>query len=206
MNRIIADFHRLYYDSKVWLQNTTWMGVPILKLPFDLFLFQEIIYETKPDLIVECGTYNGGSALFFASMMDLINNGHVLTIDTISRPNMPKHPRITYFKGSSTSQEALDKVKSMIRPNSKVMVILDSDHTKAHVLNEIRLYKDFVSKGSYLVVEDTNINGHPVRTGWGPGPMEAVQEFMGNNREFIIDTSKHKFFVTFQPNGFLKKL
>jgi cephalosporin hydroxylase len=206
MSKFIEEFHKHLYNSRVWQDNTTWLGTPILKMPLDLFIYQEIIYEVKPDLIIETGTYNGGSALYFASILDLLNKGHVLTIDIQHRPNMPTHPRISYHRGLSTAKETIAKVKRVVKPNDVVMVILDSDHSKKNVLEELNLYKSFVTKDSYLVVEDTNINGHPVRSGWGEGPMEAVQDFLKGNKEFVIDKSKHKFFVTFHPNGFLKRL
>ncbi|PFE00333.1 cephalosporin hydroxylase [Bacillus cereus] len=206
MNDFIQEFHKHYYDSLVWFKNTKWLGVPIHKCPLDLFLYQEIIYQIKPDLIIECGTYDGGSALFFSSMLDLIQKGQVLSIDIAPQLNLPTHPRLTYLRASSTSSEAIEKVQSMINPEDVVMVILDSDHSKNHVLNELKLYSRVVNTGSYLVVEDTNINGHPVLPNWGPGPMEAITEFLKENNEFVIDESKHKFFVTFHPNGFLYKV
>ncbi|MEW9672174.1 CmcI family methyltransferase [Ammoniphilus sp. 3BR4] len=205
VRNIFHEFLKHYFHSGVWNRDTKWLGVPILNFPLDLFLFQEMIVEIKPDLIVECGTYNGGSALFFASILDLINKGKVITIDTAPQPNLPSHPRITYFKASSTSPEAIAKVKAMINPGDAVMVFLDSDHRKNHVLSEMRLYNQFVSKGSYMVVEDTCINGHPILPNYGPGPMEAVEEFLIGNNEFFVDESKHKFFVTFHPRGFLRK-
>lgn len=201
----IHEFHKHYYESKVWATGTTWLGTPIQKLPLDLFLYQEIIYDIKPDLIIECGTCNGGSTLFFASMLDLIHKGKVVSIDITPQPNLPIHPRITYLKDSSTSPDALRKVENMINPGDIVMVNLDSDHTKEHVLSELKLYSPFVTGGSYLIVEDTNINGHPILPEFGPGPMEAVEEFLKGNNEFFIDESKHKFFFTFHPRGFLRR-
>ena len=206
MSNIIEEFHKHYYDSKVWLGNTRWLGIPILKLPLDLFIYQEIIFDIKPDLIIECGTFNGGSALFFSSMLDLINKGKVISIDHVLRSNLPSHPRLTYIKASSTSDEALEKVKQLINPGDVVVVVLDSDHRKNHVLSELELYGKYVTKGSYLVVEDTNVNGHPILPDFGPGPMEAVEEFLLENNEFMIDESKHKFFFTFCPKGFLRKV
>lgn len=206
MSNIIEEFHKHYYDSKVWLGNTRWLGIPILKLPLDLFIYQEIIFDIKPDLIIECGTFNGGSALFFSSMLDLINKGKVISIDHLLRSNLPSHPRLTYIKASSTSDEALEKVEQLINPGDVVMVVLDSDHRKNHVLSELELYGKYVTKGSYLVVEDTNVNGHPILPNFGPGPMEAVEEFLLENDEFEIDESKHKFLVTFCPKGFLRKV
>ncbi|MEK3886282.1 CmcI family methyltransferase [Bacillus sp. FSL K6-3431] len=206
MGNFIEAFHKHYYDSLVWANDTTWLGVPIYKCPLDLFLYQEIIYQIKPDLIIECGTYDGGSALFFSSMLDLNQKGKILSIDISPQPNLPSHPRLTYLQASSTSPEAMEKVQSMINPEDVVLVVLDSDHSKNHVLNELRLYSNIVTTGSYLIVEDTNINGHPVYRNFGPGPMEALTEFLKENHDFVIDQSKHKFFLTFHPYGFLMKI
>ena len=197
-------FHRYYYDKQVW-ENTKWLGVRIQKLPMDLVVYQEILYELKPDVIVEAGTNYGGSAYFFASMMDLIGNGRVITIDIKEQPNRPQHPRITYLLGSSTAPDTIAKVRSLIPAQAKVMVVLDSDHSRDHVLNELRLYQAFVSPRQYLVVEDTNVNGHPVFRGHGPGPMEALDAFLEENRDFEIDQSREKFLLTFNPRGYLKK-
>jgi cephalosporin hydroxylase len=205
MNLIIDEFHKLYYNSLVW-QNTKWLGVPIVKMPLDLMLYQEIIFEVKPDVIIESGTFNGGSALFFASMLDLINKGKIMTIDVSPQPNLPIHPRISYINGSSVADDILQKVEGFIKSGDVVLVCLDSDHTKQHVLNELKAYSKFVTKGSYLICEDTNINGHPVLPDHGAGPMEAVQQFLQTNNDFTIDESKHKFFVSFNLNGYLLKI
>jgi len=206
---IIDSFHKLYYDSnifgKTW-KDTFWLGVPIAKCPLDLWICQEIIFELKPDIIIECGTAYGGSALFFASMCDLVDNGKVITIDIEDREDRPQHRRIKYLLGSSTSKEIVDDVKGLIRDKNKVMVNLNSEHSKQHVLNELRIYSKLVTNGSYLIVEDTNINGHPVCPDFGPGPMEAVDEFLKENKDFIVDKSKEKFFLTFNPKGYLLKI
>ncbi|MCY8939154.1 CmcI family methyltransferase [Peribacillus frigoritolerans] len=206
MTDIIEEFHKYYYNSLVWAHDTKWLGTPIAKLPLDLFLYQEMIYEIKPDVIIESGTFSGGSALFFASMLDLVNNGKVMSIDISPQPNLPVHPRITYLNASSTAKKTLETVTNFINPGDKVMVNLDSDHTKDHVLNELKLYSQLVTVGSYLIVEDTNINGNPVYPDFGPGPMEAVDEFLQDNDQFIIDEDKHKFLLSFHPRGFLKKI
>ncbi|MCW4009513.1 MAG: cephalosporin hydroxylase family protein [Candidatus Bathyarchaeota archaeon] len=202
---MVNEFNKIYYDSKVWTR-TYWFGVPILKCPTDLWVYQEILFEQKPDLIIECGTANGGSALFFASLFDLIGNGEIVTIDIEDKRDRPQHKRIKYLLGSTTSECILSEVTALAKNKKKILVILDSDHSKEHVLNELRLYNSFVTKGSYLVVEDTNINGHPVCLDFGAGPMEAVDEFLKEHRDFIVDTSKEKFFVTFNPSGYLKKI
>ncbi|PEC55654.1 cephalosporin hydroxylase [Bacillus cereus] len=206
IDTISNEFLKLYYDSNVWLHDTHWLGVPIFKLPSDLFLYQEIIYELKPDLIIECGTCYGGSALYLASILDLIGKGHVLTIDIFPQPNRPSHDRITYVTASSVSVQAVQTILNMRKPDDVILVILDSDHSKEHVEKELSLYKSIVTTGSYIIVEDTSINGNPVSPDWGPGPMEAVEEFLAKNNNFIIDESKHKFFISFNPKGYLKKV
>ena len=100
----------------------------------------------------------------------------------------------------------LQTIKAAIKPTDTVMVVLDSDHSKAHVLEELRLYSPLVTKNSYLAVEDSNQNGHPVSPFSGPGPMEAIQEFLGTTRSFVIDRSREKFYLSFNPSGYLKKV
>ena len=208
ISEIVDRFHLLYYDAAefhgTW-NNTFWLGVPVLKCPFDLWIYQETLFELRPDIIIECGTSSGGSALFLASICDIIGSGEIVTIDIQPNPDRPKHKRITYLLGSSTSAEIVEKVKNLLQGKQKVLLILDSDHSKSHVLDEMTLYSKFVSRGSYMIVEDTNLNGHPVYPGFGPGPMEAVQEFLAEHSEFIIDESREKFYLTFYPNGWLKK-
>ena len=207
--RIIDRFHKLYYDSHLsggtW-KNTFWLGTRTAKCPLDLWIYQEIIFELKPDVIIECGTYCGGSALFLANMCELVNNGKVITIDVEDVQGKPGHKRITYLRGSSTSSEIVEKVKNSIRNKDKVMVILDSEHHKGHVLNELKIYSKLVTRGSYIVIEDTNLNGNPIIPGYGPGPMEAVKEFLDENKDFVIDKNKEKFYLTFSPNGYLKRI
>lgn len=205
---VIDHFHRLYYDSgtQTWYKNTFWLGIRTWKCPLDLWVYQEIIFELKPDIIIECGTARGGSALFLASICDSLNKGRIISIDIEDKEDKPQHTRITYLLGSSTSEEIVERVKSFIRSKDKVMVILDSDHHKEHVLMELKIYSTFVTKGSYIIVEDTNLNGHPVESEFGPGPMEAVRVFLRGHKDFIIDKSREKFLLTFNPNGYLKRI
>ncbi len=205
---IVNLFHLFYYwkDSRTWA-NTYWLGIPVMKVPFDLWIYQEIIHELRPDLIVESGTWNGASALYMAHICDLVGNGRVITIDNSPGASpRPAHPRIEYLLGSSTDAAVFAKVSQSAGSGEKVMVILDADHHMPHVLEEMRLYGTLVTKGCYLIVEDTNHNGHPVQPTFGPGPMEAVVQFLEENRSFEIDESREKFFMTFNPNGYLKKV
>jgi cephalosporin hydroxylase len=204
--RVVRPFHRLFYDSgkQTW-SNTHWLGVPAQKCVFDLWVYQEILNELRPAAIVECGTANGGSALFLASVCDLLGLGKVITVDIVDKPGRPSHERITYVTGSSTDPEVVARVRGLVGSGAPVLVILDSDHERDHVLNELRLYAPLVSAGSYLIVEDSNVNGHPVVSDFGPGPAEAVEQFLAETEEFEVDRSREKFFLTFNPSGYLRK-
>jgi cephalosporin hydroxylase len=196
-------FHKLYYYSprSTWM-NTYWLGTPVWKCPMDMWIYQEIIWETKPEVIIETGTARGGSALFFASIFDVIGKGKVVTIDIVDCEL--SHPRITKIVGDSVSDIVIKQVKQIVGKQT-AMVSLDSNHRASHVLKEMELYSEFVSSGNYLVVEDTCINGHPVAPGWGKGPLEAVKQFLRNRTDFEIDRAKEKFLLTSSPRGFLKK-
>ncbi len=204
---IIDNFHKLYYYSSLiggtW-KNTTWFGVKIQKNPMDLIIYQEIINFTRPDYIIETGTKKGGSALFFADMCDIIKQGQVITID-INKDIQPVHRRISYLTGNSIDPNIVDFVKQRIK-DKKTMVILDSDHSKQHVLEELKIYSEIVSVGSYLIVEDTNCSGFPIPSLVGEGPMEAVKEFLEMNDNYKVDISCEKFYFTFNPCGYLVRV
>jgi len=200
--KIIDDFHVLYYGVG---PKTTWMGIGVEKNPLDLWIYQEMLHEIKPDFILECGTRHGGSALFMAHMCDIIGKGKIVTVDIAPLYGRPAHHRIEYLTGSSTDPVIVQKVKERAAGNAVVLVILDSDHSKGHVLAEMRNYSSLVTTGSYMIVEDSNVNGHPVPWSAGPGPMEAMQEFFRENSEFETDLSREKLFFTFNPRGYLKR-
>lgn len=167
---------------------------------------QEIIYELRPDILIETGTFKSGSALYYCHLMDLLNHGRVITIDVEFRENRPKHPRLRHILGSSTDEAVIREVKEECYGKNTVLVVLDSDHSKEHVLNEIRSYEKLVSKGSYLIVEDTALHGNPIHPESTDDPMSAVNEFMTDNKDYEIDRSREKFLMTWHPKGFLKKL
>jgi cephalosporin hydroxylase len=200
-------FENMIYNRRQW-QDVSWLGVPVLKYPSDLLVYEEMIYETKPDVILDIGTFKGGSAFYYASLLDLSGrpSARVISVDIERFPGLPSHPRITYLIGSSTSEEILKQIKDSIHPGERVMAFLDSDHHYDHVLNELRAYSQIVTKDSYLIVEDSNVNGHPVFPTHGPGPMEAIHEFLKYNSEFRTDKTREKFLITVAPDGFLKKL
>ena len=204
---IVDQFHRLYYHSprRTW-KNTRFLGVTVWKSPLDLWLYQELIHDLRPDVIIEAGTKFGGSAYYFARLFDLIGHGQVITIDVEEQPGRPDHPRITYLSGSSADPEIADRVIEM-GGGGKSLVVLDSSHRRDHVLAELRLWSTRVPVGSYVVVEDTHAGGHPVRTRHRlGGPWAAVEQFVAENDAFEIDESMHKFFMTFNPRGYLKRV
>ena len=200
------EFHRVYFDlcTDTWC-NTKWLGVPVQKCPLDMWVYQEIMAEIRPDLVVETGTADGGSALFLASVCDSLGAGRILTVDIKKSPLRPEHERIEYLVGSSVQDEVVARAREAASGAKCVMVILDSDHRKPHVLEELRLYGPLVTSGSYMIVEDTNLNGHPVHPGHGPGPMEAVETFLADRADFERDPSREKFMLTFNPKGYLRR-
>lgn len=190
----IQRFAKLYNYSYV-SQRTYWLGLAALKCPLDLWIYQEIIWETRPQVIIETGSKWGGSALFFASIYDLIGEGKVVTIDVADDASRTLlHPRITTIVGNSVSDNVIGQVRRIVG-NQTAMVSLDSDHSKDHVLREMELYSEFVSPGNYLVVEDTELRG--------PGPGKAVKEFLRRRQDFVVDIRRGKFLLTFSRGGFL---
>jgi len=200
---VIDEFQRIYYAGSTW-QHTYWRGVPVRKCPLDLWIYQEIFHEVQPDVIIECGTYLGGSAYYFSALCEVMRKGRILTID-VELHQRPTWPRVTFYSGNSVSPKTLAVVRNFIKPNEKVLVILDSCHERSHVLAEMKLYAPLVTSGSYLIVEDGNINGHPVFPEHGPGPYEAISEFMAECHDFTIDREREKFMMTMNPNGYLKR-
>jgi cephalosporin hydroxylase len=203
---VIPLFHQLYYGAgELTWRNTYWLGFQAQKCPLDLWIYQEILYDVHPTVVIEAGTLGGGTALFLACMMDLIGQGRVITIDVRPQSDLPQHPRLTYVAGSSIDPAVVGAVTEQLVEDDTVLVILDSGHDRSHVLTELRTYADFVSIGSYLIVEDTNLNGNPVLPNFGPGPREAVEEFLAERNDYVADREREKFLMTFNPGGYLRR-
>ena len=212
----------IHADKYKYTYNFKWAGIPIIKFPNDLMVLQEIISDVKPDVIIETGVAHGGSIVFSASMQKLYcsKNSFVLGIDIdIRKHNLNRLKKNLFFnklkllEGSSTSPEIIDKVKKLIKNKKKVMVFLDSNHTYEHVKNEINIYKNFVTKNSYLVVEDTFSEFFPKNyysnRPWdvGNNPMIALREFLKKDKNFIIDKDIcDKLQITETFDGYLKKI
>lgn len=200
--------------------NFSWMGRPIIQYPQDMIAMQEIIWELKPDLIIETGIAHGGSLIYYASLLELIGKGTVLGIDidirAHNRAEIEKHPmykRIKMIQGSSVSEEVRDQVAAIAKGQQTVLVCLDSNHTHEHVLAELQLYAPFVTKGSYLVVFDTIVEDMPgdylPGRPWGPGdnPKTAVWQFLKENDAFVVDEAMDdKLQISVAPQGYLKRV
>jgi cephalosporin hydroxylase len=201
-------FNRAYYYSiEETVYGASWLGVRAVKYPTDMWVYQELINEQRPDLIIETGTFLGGSALFMAHVCEQLGSGAVVSIDLElgAYGPLPDHRRIRYLKGSSIDSDIVEQVCSMLPPSGNVMVILDSLHTCEHVLAELNAYAPLVPRGGFIVVEDTNVNGHPVLPEWGPGPMEAVDAYLVQDNGLAIDSTRERFMLTSNPRGFLRR-
>jgi cephalosporin hydroxylase len=186
------------------------MGIQAQQNPCDMWIVQEIIHEVKPDFIIETGTYKGGASLFLATVLkNISDSSKVITVDIERQMDAAAQlglfqERVEFIEGDSVSEGVIGRIADRVK-GSRAVVILDSDHHQQHVLKELRLYSRFVAPGSYLIVHDTSHNGHPLKTSYGKGPMEAVEEFLAENKSFISDRSREKFLMTFSPKGFLKR-
>jgi cephalosporin hydroxylase len=199
--------------------NFSWMGRPIIQYPQDIVAMQEIIWEVKPDLIIETGIAHGGSLIFHASMLELLGNeGLVVGIDidirAHNRVEIEKHPmfkHIRMIEGSSIDEAIVSQVRALAQGRQRVLVSLDSNHTHEHVLRELEYYSPFVTKGSYLIVFDTVIEDMPAGSfpdrPWdiGNNPKTAVREFLKSNDRFVIDEQvSNKLLLTVAPSGYLR--
>lgn len=192
---LIDAFHRLYYQSQGW-DRQTYLGYPIKQCPLDMHLYQELIFRIKPAFVVQTGVAGGGSILYLAHLLDLAGvdaGAKVVGIDIelTDKAKTLSHPRVRLIEGDSASPGVATKARELVGPGGG-LVSLDSLHRADHVHKELRLYADFVAAGSYLVVEDTNINGHPALPEYGLGPFEAAAQYFPTDPRFTHDAELPK--------------
>jgi cephalosporin hydroxylase len=208
-----------YRYSYLW----TWLGVPIIQMPADVLAMQEVVWRTQPDVIIETGIARGGSVVFFASLLAIIGKGKVIGVDIDIRPHnrdtIEKHPqssRITLIQGSSVAPETLNRVRAEIPADATVMVVLDSDHSRDHVLAELRAYAPLVSLGHYLICADTVLglitsDQTPVNRSkvWYPGnePLSALRAFLAEDDRFEVDPEINgKLIVASSTGGYVRRV
>lgn len=213
--------------SRIWVReiarhryayNFTWMGRPLIQFPQDMVGMQEIIWSTRPEIVIETGVAHGGSLVYYASLLELLGGDRIVVgvdvdIRAHNRHEIESHPmsrRIRLVQGSSTEQRTVEQVRNFVA-GRRAMVVLDSNHTHEHVSRELELYSSFVSEGCYLVVFDTLIEDMPAHLvgdrPWGPGnnPKTAVWSFLERSDRFEIDHSiEHKLLITVAPDGWLR--
>lgn len=206
-----ADLRREFADDLIRttgnFRSTTWLGHTIRQNTLDLWVIQETIAEVRPALLIECGTNLGGSALFYAHLCDLLGNGRIVSIDVEKRHSI-EHPRITFLLGSSTAPAIRESVAAIVRQTpGPILLILDSDHSEAHVRRELELYAPFVTTGSYVLVQDGVIDVLPTFETGRPGPLPAIEAFLhAHPRAFAIDHARcRRFPITHHPKGWLKR-
>lgn len=210
---VIRRFTQIYWERKIGFSSNPvyWLGIPSVQNPADNWMMQEIIYEVNPDVIIETGTYKGGTTLFYAAVLAHVNpEGKIITVDIADYSGQASErslwqERVEKIMGSSIDPELVRSIAGKVK-GKKVLVTLDSDHSKEHVLRELELYAPLVSPGSYLVVQDTVYGGNPVNSKSGEDPLAAVREFLKNHPEFSVDRDREKFLLTFYPSGYLKRV
>jgi cephalosporin hydroxylase len=181
-----------------------WLGRPVWQNVLDAWTIQEVIAVLRPALLIETGTYRGGSAFYFASLMDLLDHGQVVTIDVEAQASV-EHSRVEFLVGSSIASEIVGRVRERVEHlGGPVMVILDSDHTQAHVAAEMEAYGQFVTPGSWMLVQDGVIDELPMFAAARPGPVPAIRDFLARHPEFAVDEERsRRFLVSHHPHGWL---
>ncbi len=186
-------------------KDMTWLGRPIAAAPTDLFVYQELVTTVRPDWIIETGTSGGGRALFLASVCELLDHGRVISISEDTRAR-PEHPRITYLEAAPYDERVRGRVRELTGDDPRTLVILGSPSAAPRIVQEFQALAPLVPVGSYVVVENTIVNGHPVWPGYGPGPTEAVRRILALDGDFVQDTAWEKHGLTFHPGGFLRRI
>jgi len=198
-------FTEAVWRSRPW-DHSTWLGRRVLAAPTDLLALQEAITAIRPDWIVEVGADDGGRTLFLASICELIGAGRVLTVDDPLPDDRPRHPRVEYLRARAHSRPAHQRIRDAVGDGTTALVVLGSRSERHRTSAQFEGCAPLVPVGSYVVVTDTIVNGHPVWPAFGPGPAEAVKKILSEHGEFVADPHMEKYSLTFNPGGFLKRI
>lgn len=200
-----AAFVEAVWNNMPW-SRATWLGRRIGSAPTDLLAYQQVVAALEPDWIIETGSGDGGRTLFLASMCELIGRGEVLSIDDSVAPDLPQHPRIRYLKAAAHSKAGLERIRAVVEPSHSVLVVLGACVDLFKTVAQFEGLSPLVPVGSYVIVTDTIVNGHPVWPAFGPGPAEAVKKILSQHGDFVPDPLLEKYSLTFNPGGFLKRV
>jgi cephalosporin hydroxylase len=197
----------IHYHKDILFDEVTWMGLEARKNVLDAWVYQQIIHDQRPEIIIEIGNAAGGSTLYLAHLLELVGRGEVIAVDIDHSHFQARHPRIHTVTGDSAAPETLTRVSELAR-GRQGLVIHDGDHSTAHVLADLRAYAEFVQVGGYFIVEDTIIDLFKAGDGLGSvnGPLGAVELFVREDPRFEIDAKCEKFVLTFNPRGYLKRV
>ena len=198
----------IYHQKKVVFDKVSWMGLPVWKNVLDAWIYQEIIYETRPDILIEIGSKFGGSTRYFADLFELLRHGMVISIDLDRSEYRLEHDRVTLITGNSSDPQVVNQVECLCR-GKRVMVIQDGGHKKNQVYQDLLNYSPFVSLENYFIVEDGIVDLFHFGDGLGfdtSGPLDAVEEFLKNHPNFVQDDSRERYLLTYNPKGYLKRI
>ncbi len=196
------------HQRSIHFEKCSWMGVASFKNPCDAWIYQEIIYEVKPEVIVEIGSAYGGTTLFFAHLLDLMGTGSVVSVDIDRSHYAVQHPRITTITGDSSCSDVIAQVQQQCH-GKRVLVVHDGDHSRGQVLKDLRAYQNLVTIGSYLIVEDGVIDLFDPGDGIGtlsPGPLPAIKQFLQEHHNYLMDATRERYVITYNPRGFLRRI
>jgi cephalosporin hydroxylase len=206
----LADW-MIYHQKKIHRKEMRWMGVRILKNPMDCWIYQEILWEVRPDVVVELGSLYGGGTLLFCQLLDLLGHGKVISVDVDRSRYQVSHPRLIDITGDCSDPGVVARVQEQCAGN-KVLIVHDADHTKEAVLRDLRTYADLVSLGSYFIVEDGIVDlfagrsSKQIRWDNSPGPLAAIREFLGQDDRFVVDRERERYLMTANPCGYLRRV
>ena len=205
-----------YHQREIVFDRCQWMGRPMLKSPLDAWIYQEIIFETRPEIVVEIGSHSGGSTLYFAHLLELLAGmgrldegaGTVLSLDIDRSRYRADHPRIVEITGDCSAPEIVARVREHCE-GRRVLMIHDGDHRREAVLRDLELYAPLVNLGGYLIVEDGILDLFPPSDHFGwleAGPLPAIDEFLARHPEFEVDVERERYLATYSPRGFLRRV
>ena len=206
----VAEWMKREHEQIILGFQVSWMGIRILKNPLDCWIYQELIWKVRPEVVVEIGSYQGGITMFFCHLFDMMGQGQVISLDIDRSSYQAKHSRITDITGDCSDPAIVDEVTQLCA-GKKVMIIHDGDHAQKAVLRDLRLYADMVSVESYFVVEDGIVDVFdaafaPTFGNNAPGPLPAIREFLQGDTRFTVDKDCERYLITHNPSGFLKRV